>query len=92
MGSNVCPDGGRCEVEGMLINTGRQGVSLAPGTLGSLQMREKAGRSLETKGGKPLCFLAWCVCGLFACSAQRLLLWLEFPSKQTNRGADVLPV
>lgn len=51
MGGNVCPDGGRCEVEGMLINTERQRVSLAPGALGSLQMREKASGSLETKEG-----------------------------------------
>lgn len=35
----------------MLINTGRQRVSLAPGALCSLQMREKASRSLETKEG-----------------------------------------
>lgn len=50
MGGNVCPDGGRCEVEGTLINTARQRVSLAPGALGSLQMREKASRVFGDKG------------------------------------------
>lgn len=29
------------------------------------------------------------VCGLLACSAQRLLLWLEFPCRQTNLGTEV---
>lgn len=61
MGGNVCPDGGRCEVEGTLINTARQRVSLDPGALGSLQMREKASRVFGDKEREALCFLAWCV-------------------------------
>lgn len=78
------PDGGRCVAEGMLINTERQRVSLAPGALGSLQMREKASGSLETKGGKRLCFLAWCVGSLpvqlsgFCCG------WSFHPGRQTK--------
>lgn len=80
----MCPDGGRCEVEGTLINTERQRVSLAPGALGSLQMRDKAGRSSETKEGKRLCFLAWCVGSLpvqlsgFCCG------WSSHPGRQTE--------
>lgn len=84
MGGNVCPDGGRCEVEGTLINTERQRVSLAPGALGSLQMREKASGVFGDKGREALCFLAWCVGSLPVQLSQWLLLWSEFPFRQTR--------
>lgn len=89
VGGNVCPDGGRCEVEGMLINSGRQGVSLAPGALGSPQMRQKASRSLETKEGEPSCFLAWCV-GSLPVQLSGFCCGWSSPSRQTNPGAQVL--
>lgn len=51
MGGNVCPDGGRCEVEGMLINTGE--AKGQPGSWCSgLSLNEGKGKQVFGDKGK----------------------------------------
>lgn len=55
-----------------------------------LSSNEAKGKQVFGDKGRGAVVFPGLVCGLFACTAQRLLLWLEFPSRQTNLGAQVL--